>query len=101
MIALSIICGIELILIVLALRGNWKIAKERNKFRRESKRANNEAAGLKNEIERLNVELRISEKKNKETLGELAFLRLIYSSIEVCSLTGSPIRFRRGGSERF
>ena len=101
MIALSIICGVELLLIVLALRGNWIIAKERNKFRRESKKANSEAIGLKKEVDRLNVELRIAEKKNKDISGELAFLRFIYSSIEVCSFTGGPIRFRRGGNERF
>ena len=101
MIALSIICGIELLLIVLSLRGNWKIAKERNKFRRESKKWNNEAKALKSEVDRLNVDLSISEKKNKEISGELAFLRFICTSIEVCSYTGGPIKFRRGGNGRF
>ena len=101
MIVLSIICGVEALLIALALRGNWKIAKERNKYRRESKKASSEAVGLKKEIDRLNVDLRIAERKAKELSGELAFLRFIYSSIEVCSFTGGPIRFRRGGNERF
>lgn len=101
MIALSIICGVELLLIVLALRGNWFMTKERNKFRRESKKWNNEAKALKSEVDRLNVELSIAEKKNKEVSGELAFLRFICASIEVCSFTGGPIRFRRGSNERF
>lgn len=100
MIALSIICGVELLLIVLALRSNWKIAKERNKFRRESKKANNEAIGLKKEVDHLNIELRIAETKNKKLCDDLAFLKFIFAFIPG-DILGGPIRIRRRDSERF
>lgn len=100
MIALSIICAIELVLIGLLIKGNRSLVKERNKYRREGKRQEIKANNLEMEKEHLSSELQKFEKRNKKLCDDLAFLKFLFAFVPG-DILGGPIRIRRGGNERF
>jgi len=95
MIAMIIICAVELLLIVALCRCCHNLEIDRNKYRRDCRKKEGQISNLKSENLNLSENLRRTENQNKKLIDDLLFLRLLCASVDICSRTGASIKFRR------